>query len=206
MPTERTRNTRTIMAAKTLTSRLPAIAEDLFTPAQRALADAIRSGPRGQFRNSGPFAVFLHSPHFGDLAQKLGGYVRLRTSVPPRLSEFAILVTARIWRSQYEWHAHVSHAKSAGVLPATIADIKAGRRPKKAPKDELAIYDFVTELYKARRVGNRTYGRVNALLGDAGTVELVGILGYYVLVAMTLNVFRMPLPAGVPLPFPEKAG
>ena len=194
------------MAAKSLTSRLPAIAEDRFTPAQRALADAIRSGPRGQFRNSGPFAAFLHAPPFGELAQKLGGYVRLQTSVPPRLSEFAILMTARLWRSQYEWHAHIPHAERAGIPPATVADIKAGRRPKKAPKDELAIYDFVTELYKSRRVSNRTYARVNAILGDAGTVELVGILGYYVLVAMTLNVFRMPLPAGTPLPFPEKSG
>jgi 4-carboxymuconolactone decarboxylase len=184
--------------------RLPALAPDALTPAQQALVDSIRSGPRGQATQiRGPFAVFLHSPDYGQLAQQLGGYCRLRTRVPPRLSEFAILLTARLWRSQYEWFAHVPHAERAGVTPQTIRALRAGRTPKSSPKDERAVHDFIKELYRRKRVSDKTYARLHAILGDDGMVEFVGILGYYVLIAMSLNVFRMGPPEGEPLPFPE---
>jgi 4-carboxymuconolactone decarboxylase len=194
------------MPAKKLpTPRLPAIPDDKLTPEQRALIEAIRSGPRGQATQMrGPFAVFLHAPAYGELAQQLGGFCRLKTSVPPRLSEFAILVTAKLWRAQYEWHAHVPHAERAGVTPATIKALRAGRLPKSAPKDERIVYDFIKELYDRKRVSDKTYGRLHALLGDQGTVELVGVLGYYVMIAMLLDVFRMPVPDGAALPFAEK--
>src|SRR6201988_5154228 len=174
--------------------RLPALSEEKFTPEQRALAESIRSGPRGQFKLAGPFAVYLHSPGFGELAQKLGGHVRFHTSVPPRLSEFAILGTAQQWKAQYEWAMHAPMAEKQGVKPETVRDIQAGRRPKKAPRDELAVYDFAKELYADKRVSQPTYNRVYKLLGETGTVELVGILGYYAMVSMTLNTFRAPLP------------
>jgi len=184
--------------------RLPALAEESFTADQRALADSIKSGPRGQFKLAGPFAVYLHSPAFGELAQKLGGHLRFKTSVPPRLSEFAILVTAAHWKAQYEWAMHAPMAEKQGVKPATIRDLRAGRAPKSAPRDEMAIYAFAKELYAKRRVGTATYNRVRTMLGDAGTVELVGILGYYALVSMTLNTFRMPLPEGMKPAFRER--
>jgi 4-carboxymuconolactone decarboxylase len=185
--------------------RVSVLTEEQLTSEQRALLDSIRSGPRGSSINiRGPFAVFLHAPTFGELAQKLGGYCRFNTSVSPRLSEFAILVTAKLWRAQYEWFAHVPQAERAGVKPATIRDLHQGRVPKSAPKDERAIYDFIQELYKTRRVSDKTFARVHALLGDAATVELVGILGYYVLISMILNVFRMSPPGDEPLPFAEK--
>jgi 4-carboxymuconolactone decarboxylase len=183
--------------------RLPTLAEDSLTPDQRALAESIRSGPRGQFKLAGPFAVYLHSPSFGELAQKLGGHVRFKTSVPPRLSEFAILVTAQQWKAQYEWAMHAPMAEKQGVKPQTIRDIQAGRAPKSAPRDEMAVYAFAKELYTKRRVSTPTYNRVKKLLGDAGTVELVGILGYYAMVSMTLNTFKVPLPAGIKPAFPE---
>jgi len=188
-------------AAKRPPARLTAIAEDQRTPEQQALVDAISSGPRGRFNNSGPFAIWLHAPAFGMPAQKLGGFARLETGVPPRLSEFAILVTARMWRSHYEWFVHAPIAEKAGVKARTIADLRAGRAPRTAAKDERAIYDFIVELYKTRRVGDRNYKRVHALLGEQATVELVGILGYYVMVAMSLNVFRMLPPDDAELPF-----
>ena len=191
-------------AKKPSPPRLPAIPAERLTPAQAALVDSIRSGPRGQATQiRGPFAVFLHSPDYGQLAQQLGGYCRLKTRVPPRLSEFAILVTAKLWRAHYEWYAHVPHAERAGVTPQTIKALRAGRVPKPLPKDERAVYDFIKELYRSKRVSDRTYARLHALLGDAGLVELVGILGYYVLIAMSLNVFRMGPPEGEPLPFAE---
>jgi len=186
--------------------RLPALSEDSLTPDQRALAESIRSGPRGQFKMAGPFAVYLHAPGFGELAQKLGGHVRFKTSVPPRLSEFAILVTAQHWKAQYEWAMHVPMAEKQGIKPQTIRDIQAGRAPKAAPADEKAIYAFAKELYAKRRVSTATFNRVKKLLGNAGAVELVGILGYYAMVSMTLNTFRVPLPAGMPAPFREPAG
>jgi 4-carboxymuconolactone decarboxylase len=185
--------------------RVPILDEKSLTPAQRALLDSIRSGPRGSSTTiRGPFAVFLHAPAFGELAQQLGGYCRFKTGVAPRLSEFAILVTARLWRAQYEWFAHVPQAERAGVKAETIRDLHKGRVPQAAPKDERAIYDFIQELYKTRRVSDKTFERVRSLLGDAATVEFVGILGYYALISMILNVFRMSPPESEPLPFAEK--
>ena len=183
--------------------RLPKLAVETLTPEQKALAASIAAGPRGQFKMSGPFAIYLHSPTFGELAQKLGGHLRFKTSVPPRLSEFAILCTAQHWRAQYEWAMHAPMAEKQGVKPQTIRDIQAGRTPKSAPKDEMALYAFVKELYAKKRVSAGTFNRAKKLLGDAGVVELVGILGYYAMVSMTLNTFRAPLPEGTKAPFRE---
>ncbi|MCF8477899.1 MAG: carboxymuconolactone decarboxylase family protein, partial [Pseudolabrys sp.] len=147
--------------------------------------------------------VWLHAPEFGQLAQALGGHCRYKTAVPPRLSEFAILCTARLWRAQYEWFAHAPIAEKVGVKAKSIQDLRAGRVPKTAAKDERAIYDFIQELYKKKRVSDRNYKRVHALLGDAGIVEFVGIVGYYAMVAMMLNVFAMLPPADQKLGFTE---
>ena len=191
-------------AKKMAPPRLPVLSEETLTADQRSLLDSIRSGPRGASAGiRGPFAMFLHAPAFGELAQQLGGYCRFKTGVPARLSEFAILVTAKLWRAQYEWYAHVPQAERAGVAKETIRDLHRGRLPKSAPKDERAIYDFIQELYKTRRVRDRNFKRVHSILGDAATVEFVGTLGYYVLISMVLNVFRMSPPAGEPLPFSE---
>jgi 4-carboxymuconolactone decarboxylase len=192
--------------AKMPPPRVSILAEDRLTDVQRALLNSIRSGPRGGSTTiRGPFAVFLHAPAFGELAQQLGGYCRFKTAVPPRLSEFAILCTAKLWRAQYEWFAHVPQAERAGVKTETIRDLHRGRVPKSAPKDERAIYDFIQELYKTRRVSDKNFQRVKAILGDAATIELVGILGYYVLISMILNIFHMSPPEGERLPFAEKA-
>ena len=184
--------------------RVPVLTENQLTTVQRALLDSIRSGPRGgSITIRGPFAVFLHAPEFGELAQQLGGFCRYQTAVPPRLSEFAILVTAKLWRAQYEWFAHVPQAERAGVTKETISDLHKGRVPKSLPEDERAIYDFIQELYKTRRVSDKNFKRAVAVLGEPATVEFVGILGYYVLISMILNVFRMSPPEGQPLPFAE---
>jgi 4-carboxymuconolactone decarboxylase len=189
---------------KRLAPRLAVLTEEQLHPPQRALLDALRSGPRGQtLAIRGPFAAFLHAPAFGDLAQRLGAHCRYRTTVPPRLSEFAILCTARQWRAQFEWYAHEPMAHKAGVLAKTVRDLKAGRVPKSAPKDERALYDFIQELYRTRRVSDRTYKKVSAFLNDEAIVELVGVLGYYTLISMTLNVFQMLPPPEAELAFAE---
>jgi len=192
------------MPQKRPAPRLAMLEESHLNEAQRALLASLRAGPRGQsITPRGPFAVWMHAPELGQLAQTLGAHCRYNKTVPPRLSEFAILCTARIWRAQYEWYAHVPMAEKAGVKPKTIADVRAGREPRSAAKDERAIYGFVQELYKTRRVSDRTYKRLQALIGDEAIVELVGILGYYALISMTLNVFRMMPPADAKLGFVE---
>jgi len=192
------------MPTKRPAPRLALIEEAHMNDAQRKLMEALRAGPRGKsITPRGPFAVWLHAPEFGNLAQALGAHCRYKTALSPRLSEFAILCTARLWRAQYEWFAHAPMAEKAGVTSKTIQDLRVGRAPKSAPKDERAIYDFVQELYKTKRVSDRTYKRVQAELGDPATVELVGILGYYVLISMTLNVFRMMPPQDAELAFAE---
>jgi 4-carboxymuconolactone decarboxylase len=197
-------NKPTKKQAKPLPYRLPAVTEDKLDDTQRALLASMRAGPRGdRVRLGGPFGVYMHAPEYGALTQELGAFVRFKTSLPPRLSEFAILCTARLWRAQYEWHAHAPIAEKAGVKPEAIADIKAGRTPKKAAKDERAIFDFVQELYKKRRVSGRTYKRLQGVVGDRGAVELTGVLGYYAGVSMILNVFNVPLPDGAAPYFAE---
>ncbi|MGH6665148.1 MAG: carboxymuconolactone decarboxylase family protein [Pseudolabrys sp.] len=192
------------MSAKRPAPRLALIEETDMNEAQRSLMAALRAGPRGQsITPRGPFAVWLYAPEFGHLTQALGGHCRYKTALAPRLSEFAILCTARRWRAQYEWFAHAPMAEKAGVKPKTIADLRAGREPASAPRDERAIYAFVQELYKTNRVSDRSYKRVHAFLGDAAMVELVGILGYYALISMTLNVFRMMPPEDAKLAFAE---
>ena len=187
--------------------RLKDIPDEQMSAPQRALRDAIFAGPRGKrSKLTGPFAIWLHAPEYGNFAQALGAHCRFKTAVEPRLSEFAILVTAHSGRR----NTNGMHMRRSPSAPASSrkqsADLRAGRAPKSAPKDERAIYDFIKELYRTRRVSNKTYARVHALLGDAATVELVGILGYYTLISMTLNVFRAPLPDDAPLPFREPAG
>jgi len=195
------------MPAKRPAPRLSVLPEDKLSEPQRALLSAMRSGPRGQALTvRGPFAAYMHATEFGIQAQALGAFCRYGTSLPPRLSEFAILCTARVWRSQYEWFAHTAIAEKAGVKPKTIADIRAGREPKSAPKDERAIHAFVQELYKTRRVSDRTYKRLHAMVGDQAMVELTGLCGYYAMVAMTLNVFRLLPPEDAKLAFAEPSG
>ena len=204
MPQSPPRRSRSKKAFQPPSPRLPPIDLANLSAEQRALVEAIKSGPRGAFSNDGPFAVYLHAPVFGQLAQQLGAHMRFGTSLPPRLSELAILFTAQYWKAQYEWAAHAVMAAKQGVKEATIRDLQAGRAPKSAPRDEIAIYSFAKELYATRRVSDATYVRVHKLIGDAGMVELVGILGYYVTVSMALNVFRMPAP-GDSQPFREPA-
>jgi 4-carboxymuconolactone decarboxylase len=199
---EKAAKRRPRIKTKALTPRLPDIPESAMTKMQRAVLADIRK-TRGKGALGGPFSVMLHAPEYGDLAQKLGAFCRYGTALPPQLSEFTILVVARMWRSQYEFWVHAPIAEKAGVRRRTIADLRAGRRPAAMSKEERAIHDFIAELHRTRRVSDKTYQRVHALFGDSGTVEFTGILGYYTLIAMSLNVFNVPLPDGEALPFRE---
>jgi 4-carboxymuconolactone decarboxylase len=172
-----------------------------LTPEQKTMVNDLLAGTRTSL--NGPFNVLLRSPEMGNLAQKLGEYGRFRTSVPQRLNEMAILLTAKWWSSQYEWYAHKTLALSAGLNEAVIDDIQAGRRPARMQPDETVIYDFSAELREHRRVSDATFKAAINVLGEKGVVDLIAVMGYYDLVSMVLNVDRYPLPQGAVLPFPE---
>ena len=135
----------------------------------------------------------------------MGEYLRYRCELSGRLSELAILIVARDWSQDFEFGAHRKHALKAGVADATIVAIIEGRRPDALPDDEQIVWDFVTELTRTKRVSDTTYARALAAFGERGTIDLAGIVGYYSLLAMTMNVARVPPPDGEPrLPrFPE---
>jgi 4-carboxymuconolactone decarboxylase len=159
--------------------RLAKLDPEKLTPAQQALAQSIKSGPRGQFKMSGPFAVYLHAPGFGELAQQLGGHVRYQTSVPPRLSELAILITAQHWKSQYEWAAHAGIAEKQGVKPETIRALQAGRAPKSAPRDEMAVYAFAKELLTKRRPPTSACKSCSAMPAPSSWSAFSAITGWW---------------------------
>jgi len=174
-----------------------------LNPAQKTMVNDLLAGSRTSL--SGPFNVLLRSPETGNLAQKLGEQVRFKSSVPRKLNEMAIIMTAKWWASGYEWSAHKTAAQQAGLNNAIIDAIQAGRRPATMQKDETVVYNFCSELRDRRRVGDATFKAAVDLLGEQGVVDLIAVMGYYDLVAMALNVDRYPLPEGTPAPFPEPA-
>ena len=169
--------------------RLPAFDAAQATPEQKAVLDEILSGPRGNL--NGPFLGWIYSPELAQHAQRLGAFCRYRTGLPLRLSELAILVTAARWQAQAEWYIHYPIALEAGVPKALAEQIRTGVTPQFDDPDDALIYAFATELYDAKRVSDATYARTSERFGREVTVNLVGLLGYYALVAMTLNVFDM---------------
>lgn len=163
-----------------------------MTPEQKSMTDDVLRGERGSM--NGPYNVLLRSPEMGDLAQKYGAYLRFHSSVPKKLNEFAILITARHWNSQYEWYAHHKYGLQAGLNPEVIAALAAGKRPSPMAPDEEIVYNFCTELLDAKRVSDRTFEAAKEKLGERGVVDLIGVVGYYQLVSMLLNVDGYPLP------------
>jgi 4-carboxymuconolactone decarboxylase len=174
---------------------------DQLTPGQKTMVDDLLAGSRTSL--AGPFNVYLRSPELGNIAQQLGEYVRFHSSVPRRLNEMAILLTAKWWSSQYEWYAHKPLALAAGLSASVVDDIQAGRRPAEMTPEEAVVYDFSNEMRERRRVSDATFQAARTLLGEQGVMDLLGLMGYYDLVSMTLNTDRYPLPEGAETPFPE---
>jgi 4-carboxymuconolactone decarboxylase len=174
--------------------RFAPLTYDGLTPEQKTMADNLLSGERKGM--NGPFNALLRSPQIGDAAQKFGAQVRFHSSLPNRLNEFAILITARFWNAQYEWSAHRKLALTAGLKPAIIETLGAGRKPSAMQADEEAIYNFADELLKTRQVGDAAFKAVVDKFGERGAVDLTAVLGYYCFVSMILNVDRYPLPDG----------
>jgi len=164
-------------------------------PAQKKMFENLLAGERRGA--GGPFNVLLRSPEMGDLAQRFGASMRFHSSIPRKLNELAIIITARHWTSHYEWYAHRRAAQDAGLAQPIIDAIASNRRPAMMEADELAVYDFCTELLTTKQVSDRTFQAAKARFGERGVVDLIGVMGYYQFVSMLLNADRYPLPDGV---------
>jgi 4-carboxymuconolactone decarboxylase len=179
--------------------RIPDIVPAELDTAQKRVYDAIVSGPRGVVE--GPLRVWLNSPELADRAQALGAFCRYHTQLEPRLSELAILVTGAFWKAGFEWHVHAPIGIAAGLDAAAVEAIRTGATPHFAKDDEAAVYAFARELLTERRISEATYRQAEAVLGNRRLVDLIGILGYYGLISMTIVAFEVAVPAGAAEPF-----
>ncbi|MGI9489714.1 MAG: carboxymuconolactone decarboxylase family protein [Geminicoccaceae bacterium] len=173
-------------------SRLADLDYEQMSDEQRRIHDEIAAGPRGAV--VGPLKVWLHSPALADRAQKLGAHARYYSSLPPNLSELAILVTGSIWKADFEWYAHVGPARDAGIPDAVIEAIRTGAEPLLEDEPSKAVYAVAREMHENRRLSDDTYKTASVTLGEQGLVDLIGILGYYTLISMTLNAFEVETP------------
>jgi 4-carboxymuconolactone decarboxylase len=185
---------------------------DQMTDDQKIYFNSLMAGPisgtgskgvvQGATSLGAPFNVLLRSPVLAERMRKVGEYLRFESTIPKRLNELAILITARTWTAQYEWYAHLRLALKEGLDPLVGEELAQGQRPSRMKPDEEAVYDFCHELHTSHGVSDAHYNAVLNLFGEQGVVDLMMVSGYYVMVAMALNVNRSPLPEGA-IPIPE---
>src|SRR4051812_43813860 len=178
------------------TPRFKPLVESDMNEEQLKAARELASGPRGKWNANGPNAALLRSPALMQRTQKVGEYLRYSSSIPSRMNEFAICITARKWTAQVEWIAHSELALKAGIFANVLADLKQGKRPPGMKDDEAAVYDFCSQLHDNKAVADATYAAVAERFGERGVMDLIGLTGYYTMLAMVLNVTRVELPDG----------
>ena len=179
--------------------RMPAIPESEMTEAQREAVEEFKAA-RNTTRFGGPFVPLLRSPEILSRARNVGDYVRFNSALPPRLSEFVILITARHWTQQYEWAVHAPIAEREGLRPEIINAVSDGRRPDRMSEDEATVYDFCMELLRTRGVSDATYAQAVSIFEEKGVIDTIGIMGYYSMLAMVMNTARTPLADGASPP------
>ncbi|MYZ50370.1 carboxymuconolactone decarboxylase family protein [Propylenella binzhouense] len=180
--------------------RIPPVDPGRLTPEQAAVHERIASGARGSVR--GPFAVLLHSPELAGFVEQLGAYVRYRCRIPKRQREIAILVVAAHWRASYEWEAHAPIARGEGVPDEIIAAIAAESEPPFEDERDRLVHTFARESLAGRRVSDATFAGCREAFGEAGAVDLAGLVGYYTLLALAINALEVEPPAGRPFDIP----
>jgi len=184
--------------------RMPPLDHARMTEAQRAASAELAAGPRGGVK--GPFIALLRSPDLMSALQKVGEYLRFRSSLEPRLSEFLMLIVSRHWTQQFEWAVHVPLALDAGVKRETIAALAEGRRPTDMATDEATAYDFCIELGATRGVSDATYRRAVEEFGERGVIDMLGVIGYFGTVSMVLNVAHTPAAGAAAIALPSLPG
>lgn len=187
-------------------SRIPLPTPDTMTDDQKRVYEKIVSGPRG--RLVGPLRAALHSPELAERWQALGALLRFGTSLAPRVSELAIVVTARRWNSQIEWHIHAQAARAAGISDAVLDAIQARETPMFDNADDAVVYEFARQIQETGQVDPDLYAQAVARWDAVGVVELTAVIGYYTMVSMTLNAHEIPMPDDAPPPLdtPRQAG
>jgi 4-carboxymuconolactone decarboxylase len=170
--------------------RLPPLPLEVLDPEQRAVADELIAGPRKAV--FGPFIPLLRSPELLARVQKVGEFLRFHSALSPRVTEFATLIVARHWTQQFEWSMHVPKALEAGTQPETIASLREGMRPDPMDEEEACAHDFAIELLHHQGVSDLTYLRACERFGERGVVDLTGLIGYFAMVNMVLNVAHTP--------------
>src|ERR1700733_13463547 len=175
-------------------TRFAPLKPDELSPAQKTWADMIAAPPRNAKFGSPPYRAYIRNPELAPRLSALSDYLRWNSSLPPRLSEFAILLTARQWTAQYEWFAHYPLALKAGLDPKVAGDIAAGKRPDTMKDDEAALYDLATALYRDKKVSDPVYKAALDKFGERGIMDIIGIMGYYDLVSMTLITMQAGAP------------
>jgi 4-carboxymuconolactone decarboxylase len=194
--------TATASRAEDITRFAPLKADEL-SPAQKTWADMIAAPPRNAKFGGPPYRAYIRNPELAPRLSALSDYLRWNTTLPPRLSEFAILLTARQWTAQYEWFAHYPLALKAGLDPKILGDVAAGRRPETMREDEAALYDLVTALYRDKKVSDPVYKAAVDKFDERGLMDIIGIIGYYDLVSMTLITMQAGAPNDSVPPLPS---
>lgn len=172
--------------------RFPILMKDEYTDAQREFAENIASGPRGELR--GPFLALIHSPELGERVQKLGEYLRFQSKLSPKLTELGVLLVARKYQSKNMWHSHRALALKAGLDPVIIASIALNCRPENMSEDESCIYNFCTDLFIDGNVSEAHFEKIVDRWGRHGAVDLIALVGYYIMLSYVFNVSQLPLP------------
>ena len=193
--------TPNISRAEDVTRFAPLKADEL-TPPQKAWADMIAAPPRNAKFINPPYRAYIRNPDLAPRLSALSDYLRWNTSLPPRLSELAILITARQWTVQHEWSAHYPLALKAGLDPKVAAEIAAGKRPDNMKDDEAALYDLATALYRDKKVSDPVYKAALEKFDERGIMDIIGIIGYYGLVSMTLITMQAETPNDSVPPLP----
>ena len=181
--------------------RMPHIPDGRMTPEQKKAAAELAAGPRGEVK--GPFVALLRSPDFMGRVQKVGEYIRFVCPLDKRINEFAAIIAARHWNQQFEWWAHYRQALEAGLKREIGDAVREGRRPTGMAEDEEIVYDLLTEVLVNKGASDATYQRAISKFGEKGVIDIIGIAGYYALLAMVMNVARTAVPEGPPLPLPS---
>ncbi len=191
--------------AEDITRFAPLKVEEL-NPAQKAWAEAIAAPPRNAKFTNAPYRAYIRNPDLAPRLTAMTDYLRWNTSLPPRLSEMAILITARQWTAQYEWFAHYPLAIKGGLDPKVIGDIALGKRPEGMKDDETALYDLAMALYRDKKVSDPVYKAALDKFGERGIMDIIGLMGYYDITSMTLITMQAGAPndSVKPLPALEK--
>ena len=180
-------------------SRLAELAPENMSAEQKAVYDSIVSGERGNF--GGPFSALAYSPELTSKVEQLGVYVRYQSEVPVRQRELLICCVGAHWRADYEWYVHAPLAVKAGIPQSVLDEIAAGKSPTLDDAADACAFDFTKQLLGSGRVTDKTYANSIELFGEKGTVDMTGLLGYYGLLAMTLNAFEVNVPADANIPW-----